>query len=208
MAAVKKQRCSSDEDAKLAARLLDVIEKDIFPKTEVAVGKGNKVFGAAILEDKPGLPVVLAETNHEMLSPLYHGEVYCIKQWSETLSEKPSPQDSVFLSTHEPCCMCISAICWSGFKKVYYFFPYETTRDQGIPHDLNIMHKLWGVESYKKTNELLTSIGLHELVGRLAPEERVPLEERMKVLTERYAELAKKYHSEKETNPCNKLSFK
>jgi len=170
-------------------------------------GEGNKVFGAAILADKEGLPVVHADTNQEMVSPLYHGEIYCIKQWSETIAEKPLPKDSIFLSTHEPCCMCISAICWSGFQKVYYFFPYETTKEQGIPHDLNIMHKLWGVDTYVKKSEFLESVAFHELVAKLPAEERPPLEERMKRLAERYAQLATKYHSEKEANPDNTLAF-
>ena len=35
-----------------------------------------------------------------------------------------------------------NAILWSGFNKVYYFFPYSITSAQGIPHDINTMHEL------------------------------------------------------------------
>ena len=50
--------------------------------------------------------------------------------------------------------MCISSIVWSGFKKVFYLFPYLTTSKQGIPHDIDIMHELWGVPSYQRQNKV------------------------------------------------------
>eukprot|EP00438_Fugacium_kawagutii_P026029 Skav202336 [mRNA] locus=scaffold781:93949:96560:+ [translate_table: standard] len=155
-------------DAKQLARLLSVIEDEVLPKTTQGVKEGNKVFGAAVLRDSEGYPTVIAETNHEMLCPLYHGEVYTIKQASELpADQRPNPeernetsQECLFLSTHEPCCMCVSAIVWAGYKKqlglpaawkegIVYLFPYESTRDQGIPHDLQIMHELWAVERYQ-----------------------------------------------------------
>ena len=79
-----------------------------------------------------------------------------LQQWAaETppAARGQSAADAVFLSTHEPCCMCISSIVWAGFRKVYYLFPYLTTREQGIPHDLDIMHELWNVPSYQKRNK-------------------------------------------------------
>merc|ERR1719429_25909 len=100
--------------------MMDVIENDILPKTFQGVRDGNKVFGAAVLKDD--FKIVHADTNHETLCPLYHGEIYTIQQWSG-LSSKPSPRDSIFLSTHEPCCMCISAIVWAGFRQCFYLFP-------------------------------------------------------------------------------------
>merc|ERR1719238_2380873 len=63
-------------------RMLDVIENEVLPKTALGVVNGNKVFGAAVLEDADGLPTVIAETNRETECPLYHGEVYTIKMWS------------------------------------------------------------------------------------------------------------------------------
>ena len=121
-------------------RLLEVIEMEILPKTAVRVAAGDKVFGAAILKEDLG--TVVAETNHETENPMYHGEVYAIREWSSVCRScdpsvgPPAAADSIFLATHEPCCMCISSIVWSGFKRCYYLFPYETTRDQGIPHCL------------------------------------------------------------------------
>ena len=67
---------------KLYERLCDVIEQNILPLTTQMTRVGCKVFGAAILLKKD-LSLVLASTNHEAFSPLWHGEVYCIKQFYE-----------------------------------------------------------------------------------------------------------------------------
>ena len=45
-----------------------------------------EVFGAAVLRDD--FSTIHADTNHETISPLYHGEIYTIKQWSETLPKE------------------------------------------------------------------------------------------------------------------------
>jgi len=60
---------------------------------------GNKVFGAAVLR-KDDLSLVVAGTNHEAFSPLWHGEVYTIKLFYE-LQGHPDPSECIFLSTHE-----------------------------------------------------------------------------------------------------------
>lgn len=118
--------------------LLEVIEKEVLPVTKQGVSSGNKVFGAAILDSD--WHTVLAATNDETACPLFHGEVKCIYEWSKII---PAPdrgsaaQSSIFLATHEPCCMCVSSILWAGFTKIFYFFPYSVTTAQGIPHDIN-----------------------------------------------------------------------
>lgn len=197
-------------------RLLAVIEDEIIPKTAAEVGAGNKVFGAAILDGRDfdagdtKLPTVLAETNRETLCPLYHGEIWTIKQWSEAIPQegKPAPQDSVFLSTHEPCCLCISAIVWTGFKRVFYLFPYEATRDQGIPHDINIMQELWQVPRYAQCNKFCTSVGILDLIEACPDgDEKTKLRETVARITARYDQLSHQYHSEKAANPKNTLAF-
>ncbi|CAE8618819.1 unnamed protein product [Polarella glacialis] len=198
-------------------RMLDVIELEVLPKTERGVALGNKVFGAAILDARASseaassslLPTVIAETNHETLCPLYHGEVYTIKQWSESLppDKRPCPAESLFLSTHEPCCMCISAIVWAGFKKVFYLFPYESTRDQGIPHDIDIMQELWQVPRYAQRNKFCSLAGLLDLIAGCPPEDQVEFSETVDRITSRYEVLARRYHAEKSSNPKNTLAF-
>lgn len=116
--------------------MLDIIEHSILPITEKSVkDDGNKVFGAAILNSDLSLSV--CSTNSETECPIFHGEVKCIYDWSKLTpsSERGTvAQSSIFLSTHEPCCMCISSILWAGFNKLFFWLPYEVTTDQGIPH--------------------------------------------------------------------------
>jgi tRNA(Arg) A34 adenosine deaminase TadA len=115
-------------------KMYAVIEHEILPKTKAGVGEGNKVFGAAILNAAPALTCQLATTNAETKCPIFHGEVHCIYEWSQqtpAAERGPLAQSSIFLSTHEPCCMCISSILWAGFNTLYYFFPYSITTAQG-----------------------------------------------------------------------------
>ena len=186
-------------------RLLNVIEHEILPKTTVQVMAGNKVFGAAILDGQGH--TIVADTNHETICPLYHGEVYTIEQWSG-LAAKPSPASCIFLATHEPCCLCISAIVWSGFKKCYFLYPYETTRDQGIPHDLNIMYELWRVPRYQTRNQFCSTTGLLPLIGALpAGSDQDELLATVERITATYDRLAHTYHAEKAANPKNTMAF-
>ena len=192
-------------DVATIRRLLEVIEHEILPKTAVQVAAGNKVFGAAILDGS--CKTVVADTNHETTCPLYHGEIYTIEQWS-MLCDKPSAASSIFLATHEPCCLCISAIVWSGFSKCFFLYPYETTRDQGIPHDLNIMYELWCVPRYNTRNQFCATTGLLPLIAALpAGKEKAEFEGTVKRITAAYDGLANKYHSEKAANPKNTMAF-
>jgi tRNA(Arg) A34 adenosine deaminase TadA len=63
--------------------------------------------------------------------------------------------------------MCISSILWCGFHTVYYLFSYETTAAQGIPYDIETMHELWGVNTYRKRNKYLTSVCLLDCIAAL-----------------------------------------
>jgi tRNA(Arg) A34 adenosine deaminase TadA len=105
---------STQQQPKLTAsvaqisRLLQTIEDDILPKTKEGVSNGNKVFGAALLNKDWNL--TLAATNDEMNNPLFHGEIKLINDWSKMTKAGDrgrAAQESIFLSTHEPCCMCI-----------------------------------------------------------------------------------------------------
>jgi len=73
----RQARAALTATADQLARLLQVIEAEILPKTGLGVAKGDKVFGAAVLS--PSLETVIADTNHETDSPLFHGEVYTQK---------------------------------------------------------------------------------------------------------------------------------
>jgi len=173
-------------------RMLDVIEEDIVPLTARGVSIGCKVFGAAVLK-KDDLSLVVAGTNHEAFSPLWHGEVYTIKLFYE-LQGHPDPSECLFLSTHEPCSMCISALAWAGFREIYYFFGYEQTQDDfNIPHDLRMLREVFGCSAPTKDNIYFKSRSLIELAEELKDQEMA--NGRIERIREAYAGLSAVYQA-------------
>lgn len=135
----------------LLETLLSTIENKIIPLTTAGVSSGSKLFGAAILR-KADLSAVTVATNNEQASPLLHGEINCIQQFfaapDTPSSPRPATKDCVFLTTHEPCSLCLSGIAWSGFDNFYHLFTYEDSRDRfGIPYDLQILREVFRVRA-------------------------------------------------------------
>ena len=190
-------------DISLIDRLLDVIEHDIVPRTAEGVRQGNKLFGAAILR-KSDRAVVIAETNNEIENPLWHGEVHCLKRFYEMpKAERVDTKNAIFLATHEPCSLCLSAITWTGFDNFYYLFSHEDSRDSfAIPHDLKILKEVFTLDpgGYNAENAYWKSFSLRRLVRELPEAERRRLERRIEDISKRYDDLSDAYQSSKSDN--------
>lgn len=181
---------------RVVERMLEVLESDIIPLTRAGVEAGNKIFGAAIL-CRSSLELVCAASNRETHNPLWHGEVACLNDyWAMPRDARPSPSGCLFLSTHEPCSMCLSAITWSGFDNFYYFFSYEDSRDSFcIPHDLEILDAVFDCPdgAYTACNKYWTGQALSELIEAGSPARRERWRERSTRIREAYSELSSLY---------------
>lgn len=184
----------------LVTRLLEVIENDIVPLTRREVERGNKLFGAAILK-KSDLSLVIAETNNEVENPLWHGEMHAIKKlYERDRASLPDPKDCIFLATHEPCSLCLSAITWAGYDNFYYLFSHEDSRDSfAIPHDLRILKEVFTLEpgGYNATNAYWQSTNIVKAVASLVSADRGPLQQRISSLKVQYAQMSEIYQASK-----------
>jgi len=173
-----------------------VIENDILPLTTKGVEAGNKIFGAALLR-KSDYSTFLAETNNELENPLWHGEMHTLKRYYEIpADDRVPPEDLIFLSTHEPCSLCLSAITWTGFDNFYYFFSHEDSRDSfSIPHDLKILKAVFNVDpgQYQRQNEFWHSYNIRELTDNTSTDQ-------ITRIMERYNTLSSIYQGAKENN--------
>lgn len=192
-----------NDDPAFLNRLLDVIEFDIVPMTEAGVATGNKLFGAAILK-KSDLSLVLAETNNETENPLWHGEIHALKRFYEKPREqRPDTADCIFIATHEPCSLCLSAITWTGFDNFYYLFSHEDSRDSfAIPHDLKILKEVFTLDpgGYNAANAYWDSFAIRKLVAGLGEPEAGLLARRIDEIAAKYEAMSDTYQASKAEN--------
>jgi tRNA(Arg) A34 adenosine deaminase TadA len=180
--------------------LLAVIEHEIVPLTRAGVEEGNKVFGGAVLR-KSDLATVVAVTNRESVNPLNHGEIATINAFYELpFGERPAAAETIFLSTHEPCPLCLGGLTWGGWDNFFYFFSYEDTMDAfSIPHDIRLNEEIWRVQDgeYEHKNRYWCAWHIPELIAGSSAEARPGFERRAEELRATYAQLSAVYQASK-----------
>jgi len=183
-------------------RFLDVFKKNILPLTSEGVNLGNKIFGAAIIK-KNDHSLVVAGSNNETENPLWHGEIHTLKKFYELKKKiRPDEKNCIFLSSHEPCSLCLSAIAFSGFDNFYYLFPYQSTSDDfNIPHDLNILKEVFNIDNgkYNKENSYWKSYNIGNLIDELKHDKK-KISDSFKEIKKLYIDLSNKYQLSKENN--------
>ena len=180
--------------------VLDIFINKLIPETNYAVEKGNKVFGAFIIK-KTDLSLFIIGTNNEIINPLYHGEISALFNFFK--SSNLNPRDYYFVSSHEPCSLCLSAITWSGFDNFYYFFPYEDTKTSfNIPHDLNILKEVFHINhgNYNNNNKYWKSYSIIEEIKKNEDQNTNNLIEKIDKIKLLYSKLSNKYQNTKISN--------
>ena len=189
--------------SKLYNTLLQIILKDIIPATKISIQNGNKIFGAAILSKKD-LSILIVGTNNEIINPLFHGEISAINKFYHlNLHKRIDTKDCIFLSTHEPCSLCLSAITWSGFDNFYYFFPYSDTQNKfNIPHDIKILKEVFKLNDvkYNKNNEYWNSYSIIDENRKLNIKEKVQNDIFIEKIYQEYEFLSEFYQKMKINN--------
>ncbi|SPO26900.1 uncharacterized protein UTRI_10363_B [Ustilago trichophora] len=209
----------------LLNHLLSTITHSIIPLTTSAVSRGCKVFGASILH-KSTLKPIISSTNDEITSPLLHGEMstlFAFHRYNNTKQpcERIDPKDCIFLTTHEPCSLCLSAITWSGFDNFYYLFTYQDTKKVfSIPHDIRILQEVFQTHKenqeqevedakeqvlYNKKNAYWECFSLAELVEQSPEVERDGLRERMESVKREYNSLSDTYQQSKSSQVAGQI---
>ena len=181
--------------------ILDKILLDLLPLTKIEIQKGNKIFGAIIL-NKEDYSTISVGTNNEIINPLYHGEITSINNFFNN-KVTINPRDCLFISSHEPCSLCLSAITWSGFDNFIFLFPYEDTKNSfNIPHDLKILKEVFNIKKgkYNRNNMYWKSYSIMQEISRLPEETRSLLNIKIKKIKEIYINLSNLYQKNKSKN--------
>ena len=188
---------------KALKKILDIFSNEVLPLTIKGVAKGSKIFGAAIIK-KDDFSLVIAETNNEIENPIWHGEIHVLKKFYELdIKTRPNEKDCMFLSSHEPCSMCLSAITFSGFDNFYYLFPYTATNDVfNIPHDLKILKEVFKINNgeYNKENSYWKSQNINLLVENLPSSKKEKILNKLDEIKNKYKALSNHYQENKDGN--------
>ena len=181
-------------------KILVIFLNDLIPETKISVSKGNKIFGAFVL-NKIDLSLVVTGVNNEIENPIYHGEISTIINFFKL--RNLNPKDYLFVSSHEPCSLCLSAITWSGFDNFYYLFHYEETESTfNIPYDLKILKEVFKIDKgqYSKINSFWQSYSIIEEIKELKNSENDKLLAKIKEINKLYEDISNNYQLAKNSN--------
>lgn len=167
-------------------RILKAIRSDLLPLTRIGVSFGNHVFGGMVLRADT-LEKVIVGTNKRVYNPIFHGEISTILRFFE-LNKRPNPEDCIFVASHEPCSMCISAIAWSGFKEIWVLFDYEdVAKDFNMPVDLMMYKEIFGTDGANPRNMFFRKFSIKHEARK--EENAAELEAMIQDLESEYAKL-------------------
>ena len=181
--------------------IINKILHDLLPKTKKNVKKGNKIFGAIIL-NKKNYSTIVTGVNNELINPLFHGEISTINNFFK-IKKNINPKDCIFISSHEPCSLCLSGITWSGFSNFIYLYPYEDTKSEfNIPHDLKILDQVFKIKNgkYNKSNYYWKSYSIIREISKLSKNKQNLLNEKISIINQKYKDLSILYQKNKKNN--------
>ena len=166
--------------------ILRAIKDDLIPLTKKGIEEGNHVFGGLVL-DANTFNTIVAGTNDRQKNPIFHGEIDTILRFF-SIKDHPDPSNCIFVASHDPCSMCISAIAWSGFKEIWVLFGYEdVAKEFEMPVDLTMYKEIYGVEGAKDNNAFFRKYNIG-LEAEKEPDAEI-LKEKIAEITDIYSSL-------------------
>lgn len=155
-------------------QIIKAIKERLIPFTEKQVEAGNHVFGGIVLDQAGN--VVTVGSNDRVTNPIYHGEIDTIRRFFAN-EKHPDPARCIFVSSHAPCPMCISAIAWAGFREIWVLFDYEDVKESfDMPVDLMMYKEVFCAEgataenAFFKKYDLRTEAAKQKNAAELAKE--------------------------------------
>lgn len=165
-------------------QILKAIAESLVPLTEMEVAQGNHVFGGLVLRASD-CSVVTAGSNDRVDNPIYHGEIDTLRRFF-AMEGHPSPAECIFVASHDPCPMCISAITWAGFREIWVLFGYEDVkRSFGMPVDLAMYKEIFGADGASDANSFYKKYYLREEAAK--QENAAELAKQIEAIEKRYA---------------------